>query len=414
MCNPANYLIKDPFSRRKRLAVVPSDPLSAYIDKGNSELLREYFNPTGYFDEIYCLSPLEKEEFCAFGMHVIPTATDQFAKRLKALRVDVVRAYGGYWPSDLACRERVPGIPVVVSIHDTKNVHRSVRYADIVICMSKVVQDLVLQLGTSKERTRLMPNRIDTTVFRPQPDCIDSAAMFERFPPGRHILHIGRRSEQKNLDTVIRAVSHLPSDYSCVFVGQGDRTGYVALTEKLGVAERCYWIDSVSNSELPFWYSWCDCFCVPSRWEGFGLVFIEAAACGAAIVTSDTAPMNEYLVHDGSASLVAEYEDPARIAEAVRKVCEDADYRKRITAGAVEAAQPFARERIDLIEVAIYHEAMGIGRLPMRRRAEIEVWRRWLDLREGFAGIQGSVERSIMKLRSGARGLLRRRWLDRT
>ena len=69
----------------------------------------------------------------------------------------------------------------------------------------------------------------------------------------------------------------------------------------MAMSKRCFWIESVKNSELPVWYSWCDCFCVPSRWEGFGLVFIEAAACGSAIVTSDIAPMTEYFTNDKSA-----------------------------------------------------------------------------------------------------------------
>jgi len=146
------------------------------------------------------------------------------------------------------------------------------------------------------------------------------------------------------------------------------------LAQKLGVSERCFWVESVKNSELPLWYSWCDCMCTPSRWEGFGIVFIEAAACGAPIVTSDIAPMNEYLTHDVSVCLVKEYQDPKAVALAIRRVCEDNDYRKSISAGAMQAAQPFERHLVDAQETTIYQDAMKLGPRPLSRKASIAGW----------------------------------------
>jgi glycosyltransferase involved in cell wall biosynthesis len=358
-----------------RLVVVPSDPIEAY-ERAGYDWLERYYNPQGMFQEVFALSPLEKGERRAYGMTIIGVPERAFTGMLRRLRPDVVRAYGGYWPADLVCRHRLPDVPVVVSVHDTNpaSLHKSVRYADLVICMSNIVAQKVIALGTNPNRVRILPNRVDTDVFHPIRDGVALQALAKRFPPGKHILHVGRKSEQKNLDTLIRALELLPSDYSCIFVGQGDRSPYLSLAESLGVGERCFWIDAIRNSELPLWYSWCDCMCTPSRWEGFGIVFIEAAACGAAIVTSDIAPMNEYLTHDVSACLVKEYENPWALAEAIRKVCEDTEYRRTICAGAVKAAQPFDRRIVDAAEVAIYREAMKLGALSLSRRLEITTW----------------------------------------
>lgn len=362
----------------KRLVVVPSDPIADY-EKAGYDWLERYFNPMGMFDEVFALSPLEQGERKAHGMTIRGVKDGEFKSQLESLRPQVVRAYGGYWPADFVARNRLPEIPVIVSVHDSRPdlVHESLRYADRVLCTSAIVQEQVLARGVDRQRTRILPNRIDRNIFQRVSDSEKIGAIAGNFPPGRHILHVGRKSEQKNLDTLIRALKRLPEEYSCVFVGIGDREPYASMARDEGVAKRCYWIESVKNSELPAWYSWCDCMCTPSRWEGFGIVFIEAAACGAPIVTSDIAPMNEYLVADQSACLVSDYENPDAIALAIRKACEDASYRRQISEGAIKAAEPFDRQRVDKSEVEIYREAMELGALSLVRRLDWTIWKKW-------------------------------------
>lgn len=93
-------------------------------------------------------------------------------------------------------------------------------------------------------------------------------------------------------------------------------------------------------------------------------------------MTSDIAPMNEYLVHDNSAFLVKDYENPLALANAIRKVCEDIPYHRAISAGAVKAAQPFDRKRVDAAEVAIYLEAINSRArvLSLVEKADIFIW----------------------------------------
>lgn len=386
----------------RRLVVVPLDPIETYERAGHADYLEAYFNPGGMFDEVFAVSPLERGRRRAFGVTIIGADEQAFAATVRRIRPDVIRAYGGLWCSDLVCRRRVAGIPVVVSVHDSlpQRVFPSVRYADLVVCMSEAVRRQVLAVGTDPRRTRLLPNRIDRSVFRPVRDAAALRSISSRFPPGRYILHIGRKDRQKNIDTVIRALATLPPDYHAVFVGQGDRSPYVALASQLRVESRCFWIDAIPNFELPKWYSWCDCMCVPSRWEGFGFVFIEAAACGAAVVTSDIGPMNEYLSDGVSATLVKEYEDPGAIASAIRRVCEDVEYRRHIIAGAEVAARPFDRPMVDAAEMAIYREAMALPHEPLGRRLEIRTWKARQTVRDATSSSMRRVRRSLSFLRS--------------
>src|SRR5574341_2630042 len=89
-------------------------------------------------------------------MKVINTRPEQLKSRLKELKIDMVRAYGGYWACDMACNNKVSGVPVVVSVHDTSPglLHNSIKRADAVICMSSAVKQLVLSKVKQSDRVR--------------------------------------------------------------------------------------------------------------------------------------------------------------------------------------------------------------------------------------------------------------------
>jgi glycosyltransferase involved in cell wall biosynthesis/SAM-dependent methyltransferase len=345
----------------RRLAVVPSDPLQAYVEKGRADLLPSYYNPCSFFDEVYCLSPLEKTAGFRYGMHAIPTSPERFASSLRELEIDIVRAYGGYRACDLACQNKVDGVPVVVSVHDKREswLHDSIHDADYVLSVSNAVRELLLARGVPSNKIYDFTNRVDLQVFRLCSDEKLRAGFCDRYPGKYRILHVGRRGREKNLDTLIRALPRLGPDYVCIFVGRGDETEYRRLAEQCGVGRRCHFIESVPNAELATYYSFCDCACTPSRSEGFGLVFIEALACEAVVVTSDIAPMNEYITSGVSGILVEDFEDPAALAEALVQACTDQQLRSTVRSNARKAAEPFSKDKIDRLEVSLYRQFLN-------------------------------------------------------
>ncbi|MCM1263808.1 MAG: glycosyltransferase [Butyrivibrio sp.] len=110
---------------------------------------------------------------------------------------------------------------------------------------------------------------------------------------------------------------------------------------------------------MPYYYSWCDCMCTPSRWEGFGYVFIEAAACESAIVTSDIGPMNEYLTNGKDSLLVAYYENPEKIAETCLKVCSNSKEVIEMKKAARQVGLRFEKSKVDKQEIEIYKKVIG-------------------------------------------------------
>ena len=349
----------------KRLVFFPSDPIQAYIKKGRDyNFLDEYYNPGGFFDEVICLSPWgDKEDETISKIRYIKASPYKFKSIIEKLKPDVVRGYGGYCCADWVSYNKVKGIPTVVSVHDTNPqlIHPSLAYADGIMCMSHAVKDSVLKLVPNvTDKVWVMPNRIDVEIYSKKDDQQVFNELNRRFPGKYHVLHVGRKVEQKNLDTVIKAMKNLDRDVVTVFVGNGDTEFYKNLAKQEGVFDRCYFVDRVESTELPYWYSWCDCMCTPSRWEGFGYVFVEAAACEAAIITSNIGPMNEYLENNTNAILVDEYENPTKLSDAINMCISSDKNIQEMKKNARSVGLRFSKDRIDKQEIEIYKEMIQL------------------------------------------------------
>lgn len=348
----------------KKLVVIPSDSLKALIHAGWSfEQLSEYYNPQDFFDEVYCLFPYEETKIVG-KINYIKAEPEQFKKIIKQIKPDVIRGYGGGWASIYANANRVKNIPIIISVHDVNPllIDSSLRWADRVVCMSKAVKEAVMKITHIDEnKISILPNRIDVQKFSKKEDEGFKKYLIKRYGEGKFILHVGRKAEQKNLDTVIKSMKYLPKEYKAVFLGAGDSEPYRILAKKLNVENRCFFEDSISSDKLPYYYSWCDCMCTPSRWEGFGFVFIEAAACECAIVTSDIAPMNEYLKDKENAILVKDYNDAKKISNEILEATQVNENTENMRKMARKMAIQFMKEKVDEMEVEIYKDIVNCG-----------------------------------------------------
>jgi D-inositol-3-phosphate glycosyltransferase len=154
---------------------------------------------------------------------------------------------------------------------------------------------------------------------------------------------------------LIKALSLLGQKYVLIIVGRGDRAPLINLASDLGVADRLYLIDSVDNDNLPYYHAMADVFCTPSRWEGFGIVFIEALASGSSVVvTSDVAPMNEFITDSHNGLLVKNYEDENSLARVIERAAMDEDLRTSILNNAPHSVRQFSKDYVDRWEVMLY------------------------------------------------------------
>ena len=363
-------------SNGPRLAIIPNDPVDLYLKSGyGAGWLKAYFNPARFFTEVYSLAPYEQVDGALVGVIPRPTPAERLPQALQTLGIDVVRAYGGAHPCEIACSHKVPGIPVVVSVHDTtpELLHPSIVDADVVLCVSEAVRRLALS-RVGHDRVWLLPNRVDFSVMRPRtPD--ETADLAVKYPYKYPILHVGRRSVQKNLDNLIRALAMLGSEYCLVAAGRGSLDEYSRLAADLGVRDRCFFVDAIANEELPRYFSWARCMCNPSRWEGMSIVLIEALASGAVLVASDIPEISES-VHDGdNGVLIKDFENPGAIAAAIRTACTDETLRTQVRGRARKSVEQFERSRIDALEAGYYAkvlelQAAGTFRVPVGARIQ--------------------------------------------
>ena len=356
----------------KRIAVIPNDPIASYLAAGFGEKwLKEYFNPMQFFDEVYALSPYEKDNSNLLGMQAIHTSITELHKRLKELKIDLVRAYGGFFPCEMACRNKVNGIPVIVSVHDTNPARLCdwIDKTDVVWCMSQAVKKLVLTKYKKEDRVWLLPNRVNFNVMRPYL-AEEVKDLNSRYPFKYKILHVGRKTKQKNLDNLIKALKILGPEYCLLAVGKGDFAEYEKIVKEQGVSKNCFLIEAIKNEDLPRYFSWADCMCMPSRWEGFSIVIIEALAAGAVLVASDIPEIAEAIQDRRNGVLIKNYENPQAIAEMIRLACTDQGLRQTIKDSARKSVERFEQSKVDALEVEYYKKvialnAQGEFRMPL-------------------------------------------------
>ncbi|BBP02832.1 glycoside hydrolase [Sulfuriferula plumbiphila] len=165
----------------------------------------------------------------------------------------------------------------------------ALRHADHVIANSEFTRDELIKMDVNPVRITLIYPGVDVTRFRPGLACGDLRQSVGVGAAGKLILSVGRLSRRKGFDQVIKSLPALVNaglDVQYTLIGIGEDQDYLlSLAREHGVAERVHLLGQVSAADLPRWYNACDVFAMPNReingdTEGFGMVFIEAAACG--------------------------------------------------------------------------------------------------------------------------------------
>jgi len=173
-----------------------------------------------------------------------------------------------------------------------------------------------------KENVIELPFGVDETRFLPMPK-----------QPGRTIVFVGGMDTAhafKGVEVLLRAFTELPRDSRLILGGDGDlRAGYEKLAKELGVAERTEFIGRVSDTDLPDVYRRGDVLAFPSvsGAEAFGLVALEAQACGVPVVASDL-PGVRTVVEDKVTGLLTPPGDAQELAAHLRLILENSGMRE--------------------------------------------------------------------------------------
>ncbi len=210
---------------------------------------------------------------------------------------------------------------------------------------------LVGLYGADPDRIRLAPPGVDHAVFRPRPR--DEAKARLHLTGVRLVLFVGRLQAHKGPDVAVRtlaeAVSRAPSGEDLVLgvVGgpSGSRADEMArladLASALGVADRVMFFPPQPQVRLADFYAAADALLVPSRSESFGLVALEAQACGTAVVAAAVGGLR-YSVVDGVTGYLVEGHDPADHADRLLTLLGDSRRARDMSRSAVRHSMRFS------------------------------------------------------------------------
>lgn len=170
----------------------------------------------------------------------------------------------------------------------------ALRHADRVLANSDFTRDTLVNLiGVAPERIALTYPTVDVERMRPDLPHADLRLGIGLAPEQPLILSVGRLQRRKGFDQVIRALPGLVAqglDVHYALIGIGEDWDYLqGIARDLGVSERLHLLGHVKAEDLPRWYNACSLFAMPNRdingdTEGFGLVFLEAGACGKPVI----------------------------------------------------------------------------------------------------------------------------------
>ncbi|MEW6247802.1 MAG: glycosyltransferase family 1 protein [Nitrospirota bacterium] len=192
----------------------------------------------------------------------------------------------------------------------------------------------------------------------------DGAAMKELrgrlgLPAGGFILFVGGADPRKNhrafLQAAARRLDRL-GNRMLVLVGDPiHRFGNYAETAKaLGLEHRVVCTGRLAIEEMRLLYSHADLFVFPSLYEGFGMPVLEAMACGAPVITSNTTALPEVA---GDAALLVNPGDPAELADAMVRLLDDQVLHVTLREKGFQRAKQFTWERAARQTLAVYRDA---------------------------------------------------------
>jgi len=231
----------------------------------------------------------------------------------------------------------------------------ALRHANRVIANSEHTQDTLLKMGVDPARITIIYPGVDVSVFRPGLDISGLRESLGIRPEERLAFSVGRLSRRKGFDQMIRAIAQLRAEgipLCYVIAGIGEDADYLdSLITEHNVKGVVHRIGAVSEADLPRWMNACDVFAMPNREingdnEGFGMVFIEAAACGKSSLAGMAGGTGSAVLHDES-GLRVDGEAVSSVIDGMRRLLLDSVYRTRLERFALQRVErEFAWERV--------------------------------------------------------------------
>jgi UDP-glucose:(heptosyl)LPS alpha-1,3-glucosyltransferase len=244
-------------------------------------------------------------------------------------------------------------------VAEERHAYRSRRLRRVIAVSRGIARELEEHYRVAPERIVVVPNGVDPVVFRPPARPEDKSLLRRELCLPQHdflALFVGADWERKGLRDAIRAVAGV-RDVHLVVLGHGNRAQFAAFAARLGVARR---VSFLGVSETPErYYSACETLLFPSRYEGFALATLEAAASGLPIV-AHTINGTEELVKNGENGWLVPRSTEA-LAEKLACLRDDSTLLRRLSCGARQSSLAYGWDAIAARQLAVFASAAGLN-----------------------------------------------------
>ncbi len=323
-------------------------------------------------------APLEKELLTPF-VPAFSAELSRFAAS-EGERYDLVHSH--YWQGIAAGEPfaREQGAPHLVMFHTLGEVKNRARVseeepgerirrerdlaasADAIITASVHEHDLLARhYDADPARMVSIPCGIDTDLFHPRDrEACRRALGIEQDRPV--LLWVGRLEKLKGVDILIDAVAQLEDPHVLLLVVGGDgqalRAELEAQAQAAGLAESVRFTGAAPHDDLPAWYSAADVCVVPSYYESFGLVAVEAMACGTPVVASRVGGLVS-TVTDGVNGYLIPWRCPEPFAEKLDVLLRNPELRANFARAASDSVQRFRWDEIARRMESLYEDVIA-------------------------------------------------------
>lgn len=188
--------------------------------------------------------------------------------------------------------------------------------------------------------------------FKPESEARIQAVKGKYSLPDSYLLHVGRIDKKKNLTSLVEAFSRIKSlshnsrDLKLIMVGEiyyKSQDDYLEpAIERFGLGNDVIFTGSIPDDDLPAVYSGAQIFVYPSLHEGFGLVAVEAIACGTPVIAHKSGGVEEAV---GSAACLLDDLSVEALVDAIERLLNDVDYRHLLIDTGINQAKKFSREK---------------------------------------------------------------------
>lgn len=224
---------------------------------------------------------------------------------------------------------RLSGVKTIISTEHNKNYFEGIirrkikkfvyKYATSIVAVSEAVKDYLLSEGVAKEKIIVIHNGVRVKDFFISGKKRSSGPLI--------IGSVGRLSEQKDFSVLLKAVIKIDG-IKMVIAGEGElRSKLEALIKKLNLSDR---VELLGNEkDMKKFYKKLDIFVLPSKWEGFGIVILEAGLSGLPVIASRIDGIKE-IIENKKDGLLFESGNIFELTKLINKLAVDREQRAKL------------------------------------------------------------------------------------